>query len=428
MTRSLTWLVLLSMFFQLSYYKPEAGPLYLLGKIWPLLLAPLVVYGMVALRLPDRALYLAFTLYALAFTPFVSMVHLSNGFVDATAAAVKAWPVTFYFSTAAALMLLRPSEALLARCVIGLGLGSFGLMLLLWIVIPGEWYQPGAFGSNMFSWDEGRGSYIRMPLMLGQVAVFWLAHRFARERRLLDGVLLLGALLSMVMIYKARLPTGVTLLLILLILGLRLPVNWRWALGALLMLPVALATMTLGARVPALLAEIFDESLFIRLRSINTAWNWLAESPIRLIFGAGSISTFSDFTMADFFNAPDFWLTDIGWLGILLEYGVVGTGLVVLIYARALIAAHQVQRGDLFRAALVTYVLFETLCTAVYSPMYAPGPLVTVAALAWWFALRDRLGMGREAAGVTPTLRGAPEVPAWTRGRVPVPGRLPLKP
>lgn len=303
-------------------------------------------------------------------------------------------------------MLLRPSEALLARCVIGLGLGSFGLMLLLWIVIPGEWYQPGAFGSNLFSWDEGRGSYIRMPLMLGQVAVSWLAHRFARERRRLDGVLLL----------------------ILFILGLRLPVNWRWALGALLMLPVALATMTLGARVPGLLAEIFDESLFIRLRSIDTAWNWLAESPIRLIFRAGSISTFSDFTMADFFNAPDFWLTDIGWLGILLECGVVGTGLVVLIYARALIAAHQVQRGDLFRAALVTYVLFETLCTAVYSPMYAPGPLVTVAALAWWFALRDRLGMGREAAGVTPTLRGAPEVPAWTRGRVPVPGRLPLKP
>jgi hypothetical protein len=55
----------------------------------------------------------------------------------------------------------------------------------------------------------------------------------------IDKRLLLGALLSMVMIYKARLPTGVTLLLILLILGLRLPVNWRWALGALLMLPVA---------------------------------------------------------------------------------------------------------------------------------------------------------------------------------------------
>lgn len=52
---------------------------------------------MVALRLPDRALYLAFTLYALALAPFVSMVHLSNGFVDATAAAVKAWPVTLLF-------------------------------------------------------------------------------------------------------------------------------------------------------------------------------------------------------------------------------------------------------------------------------------------------------------------------------------------
>lgn len=420
MLRSLPWLVLLLMFFQLPYYKPEAGALYGLAKIWPALLAPLVVYGMVALRLPDRTLYLVVTLYALALTPFLSMLHLPNDLLDATAAAAKAWPITFYFSAAAALVMLRPSEALLARAAIGLGAASFGLMLLLWMVVPVAWYQPGEGGASMFSWDEGRGNFIRMPLMLGTVFVFWLTLRFGQGHGWWNGALVLVALAAMVIIYKARLPTGVAMLIVLLILALRLPVAWRWGLGAMLALPAALAAMLLGPRVPALLAQIFDESLFIRLRSVRTAWNWLTDDPWRIIFGGGSTSTFSNYTFADHFNAPDFWLTDIGWLGVLLEYGVVGTALIVLIHARALVAAIRVMGQDPFRMALACYVLFEILCSAVYSVMYAPGPVVTVAAIAWWLALRDSQGIAREEAGLRPASRAPPITPpAWAAGRVP---------
>lgn len=43
---SLAWLILLIMFSQLPYDKEEAGPFYVLAKIWPVILAPLVAYGM----------------------------------------------------------------------------------------------------------------------------------------------------------------------------------------------------------------------------------------------------------------------------------------------------------------------------------------------------------------------------------------------
>jgi len=425
LARSLPWLVLLIMFFQLPYYKEEAGPFYALAKIWPVILAPLVAYGMLMLKLPDRLLYLAFTVYALALTPFLSMIHLPNNLVDATAAAVKAWPITFYFSAAAALVLLRPSEAQLARCTIGLGFASFGLMLLLWMVVPAAWYQPVVSGPNMFSWDDGRGSYIRMPLMLGVFSVLWLAMRFGQGGGhgggLWAGLLLLGGLLAMAFVYKARLPTGVTLLLVLLILGWHLPVAWRWALGALLTLPASLAAILLGPGVPALLGRIFDESLFIRLRSVGIAWNWLLDDPWRMMLGGGSTSTFSAYTMADHFRSPDFWLTDIGWLGILVEYGVLGTFLIILIHARALWTAFALRGRDPFRSALGFYVLFEILCSAVYSVMYAPGPVVTIAAIAWWLQLRDRQGIRRDEPGLLPAHGRAPAIPApaWAAGRIP---------
>lgn len=420
LARSLSWIVLLVMFFQLTYYKPESGPLYALAKVWPAILAPLVLYGMVAIRLPDRALYLAFTLYALALTPFLSMIHLPNDLLDATAAAAKAWPFTFYFSAAAALVLLRPSEAFLARCAIGLGLATFAFMLLLWFLAPIDWYQPSFGGSNMFSWDEGRGNFIRMPLMLGMLALFWLAARFAQGRGFLDGLLLLGGLVSMVVIYKARLPTGVAVLVVLMVLALQLPVAWRWTVGALMTIPAALAAVFLGPSVPALLGRIFDESLFIRLRSVGIGWEWLMQDPWRMVLGGGSTSTFSNYTFADHFNASDFWLTDIGWLGVLMEYGLIGTTLVVLIHLSALVGAFRVAGEDPFRRALAWYVVFELLCSAVYSVVYAPGPVVTVAAIAWWLALRDSQGIARQQAGLRPAQNIAPAMPpAWASGRIP---------
>lgn len=425
MLRGLIWFFLLMMFFQLPYYKEEAGPLFLLAKLWPLVLAPLILYGMVALRLPDRALYLGFTVYALAVTPFLSMVHLPNGLGDALAATAKAWPITFYFSAAAALVLLRPSEASLVRAVLTVGGASFGLLVFLWLVVPVEWYQPTPEGPNMFSWDEGRGNFIRMPMMLGMLALFWLAHRMARERRLWQVLLLLGGLAALVMIYRARLPTGVSILLILAMIALQLPRRLLWALGAVALVPAAMLAFQFGPRVPGLLAAIFDESLFIRLRSVTIAWNWVMDDPLRLIFGSGSISTFSAYTLADHFRSEDFWITDIGWLGVLMEYGVLGTAMLVLIHARSLFTAQALRGPDAFRAALATYVLFEILCSAVYSVMYAPGPVVTVAAIAWWLHARDRQGLRRDEPGlearplVTAPALPAPLPPAWARGRVP---------
>ncbi|MDB5413671.1 MAG: hypothetical protein JWR10_2006 [Rubritepida sp.] len=424
--RTLALVFLLPMFFQLPYYKPEAGPLYALAKVLPAMLAPLVLYGMLMLRLPDRVLYLVFAVYALAVTPLLSMIHLPNGLVDALAASIKIWPITFYFSAAAALVLLRPSERLLARIAIGFGALTFGLMLLLWIVVPAAWYQPGVFGSNLFSWDEGRGMYIRMPMMLGELTIFWLAQRAARERRLWQILLLAGALAALIAIYKARLPTGVTIIIICMVLALQIPVKWRWALGALAGFPATMGALIYLPRIPGLIGQIFDESLFIRLRSVAIGWNWLWEDPLKLIFGGGSISTFSSYTYEDLFNSPDFWLTDIGWLGVLMEFGLVGTALIVLIHARALTTAYRTQRDDPFRNALFNYVLFEILCSAVYSVMYAPGPVVTVAAIVWWLDQRDRMGIARYETGfaaVAPA-RGI-AVPGWASGRVPR-GPMPL--
>jgi hypothetical protein len=396
------WFLLLPMFFQIFHYKQEAGPLYVLSKGWPLLCAPALLYGLLRLRLPDGVLYMAAIAYALVVTPFMGLMELPVGLVDAMLSTIKAWPFTYYFAAAALLVLLRPSEVALRRAAVGFGMATFAVMLLLWVTVPAERFQPVPFGANLFSWDEGRGNFIRMPMMLAELALFWMGRRLLREGRLWQLLLVVGAIVSMMTIYKARLPTGVSAVILLMNLALWLPVRWRWGLGALAMLPATAAALVLAPSIPTLLGEIFDESLFIRLRSVSAAWDWIIHDPLRLLLGSGSISTWSSITLADVLNSRDFWLTDIGWLGVLMEFGLAGTALIVLIHARALITIRALRHDDPFRAALGDYVLFEIMCSAVYSVMFAPGPVVTVAAIAWWLRARDQAGLRAEDAGWPP--------------------------
>ncbi len=424
--RILLWLALLAMFFQVAHYKPEAGPFYLLSKAWPLLLAPLVLHGAV-LRLPDTPLYLVLLAYTLGLTPILSMVHLPNDVADAVMATVKAWPLTFFLSAASALVLLRPSERDVTRAAILGGALTFALLFALWLVVPVAWYQP-TLGSNLFSWDEGRGNFIRMPMMLGILTLFWLGHRLAAERRAWQFAAVAAGVAGLVLIYKARLPTGVAVLILALAAFARLGLRSRLGLGALAALPVAAAALVLGPAIPAFLDRTFDESLFIRLRSAGLAWEWTVADPWRLLLGSGSIASSSETTLAEFLRAADFWLTDVGWLGVLFEYGLIGTALIVAVHWRALAAARAVRGADPFRRALADYVLFEILCSAVYSVMYAPGPVVTAAAVAWWLGARDRAGLRGEERGLSrpvPVVEG-PTTPDWTRGGVPgawAPGR-----
>lgn len=409
--RAWVWFLLLPMFFQIAYYKPETGPLYPFSKAWPVLLAPLVLYGATVLRLPDGPLYLVLSVYALGVTPFLSMLYLPNTLLDAFVATLKAWPLTFYFSVAAALVILRPSERGVARATLLFGAATFAVMAGLWLVTPLSRYGVGS-GANLFSWDEGRGYYIRMPMMLAEVALFWVGQRFARERRLWQLGLLAAAVGSMLLIYKARLPIGVSLLILLMAVLSRVPARLRWGLGAAAALPATAVALVAAPLLPDLLARTFDESLFIRLRSVGIAWDWLADDPLKLLLGTGSAASSSATTMADFFGYADFWLTDIGWLGVLLEYGVVGTGLIVAVHLRALATARRVQGDDPFRRALADYVLFEILCSCVYSVMYAPGPVVTAAAVAWWLKARDQAGLRAEGHAGDPLPRPAAPVPA----------------
>jgi hypothetical protein len=120
---------------------------------------------------------------------------------------------------------------------------------------------------------------------------------------------------------------------------------------------------------------------------LMTAVEYLGDDPLRGLFGVGATTRFSDVTLADIFKNEQFYLADIGWVGVVFEFGIVGALLVAAVYGTGLVVtARAGAGGDVFLQALSSYVLFMIVTSAIYSVVFTPGELATVVAMSEYIA------------------------------------------
>ncbi|AWJ92897.1 hypothetical protein Sp245p_23975 (plasmid) [Azospirillum baldaniorum] len=398
--RSLTMMILLAvlpLFGQSFHYLVDVPPLYALSKSWPVLTIPLAVYALAQIELPFKSLCIALLAYLVAITPAVSMVQLGNGVTDAMATTVKVWPFAYYFSLAALLTLLRPTLPQVRGALIALGAGTFVIMLALWLVLPPEAYATDPLKSKLLMYDVERGPRIFMPMFFGVLFLFYLSRRFCAYREWWTIPLLLIGLLLMVLIYKQRTALGSVVLVV----GFAMITSARgwWRILAVGM--ALLATVFLAAVYSVDLAnraeQMLGASLSIRQNSIVLALDFLEVTPLRWLLGVGAVTRFSNVTLADILGNNQFYLADIGWIGIVFEYGVIGAVLIAAFYVAALRSARKAATGDdPMTQALGDYVLFALATSTIYSVVFTPGEVASVMALAlYWRNARRQAGAQR---------------------------------
>lgn len=376
--------VTLPLFAQSFHYLHELTVPYLLSKAWPLACLPLALYAVVWLELPAKRFYLVFLAYALGVTPFISMVQLGNGLVDALITTVKVWPITYYFALSALLVWLAPSHERLRAVLIGLGAATFALMVLLWIAVPTGWYVNDPMLGKLFMIEVERGYRIYMPMFFGALLLFYLARRAVQRPNLLAPLLILAGFIAMLMIYKQRTAIGGMLLICVYAAVTSLAPRRR-----LLIVGLFLAVVPLG--VGAMMVENADNlvqslggSLTVRQNSLALAANFLGDDPWRWLFGVGATTRFGAITLADIFGNDQFYIADLGWFGVVFEYGLLGALLLAGLYVWGVIVVLQAARGtdDALVLALSDYILYLLVTSAVYSLVFTPGELGVVMALA----------------------------------------------
>jgi hypothetical protein len=377
----------LPLFAQSFYYLNELPPPYLLSKAWPILVLPLTIYGWATLRLPAKALYGLLLAYLIGFTPLNSMLRLGNGLTDAMVTTVKVWPLTYYFALAALLAWLRPGLTSTRRVVIGLGWFTFALMVLLWVAAPSGWYTSDAMLGKLMMVDAERGYRIYMPMFFGMLLIFYLARRFFARFEWWTGLSVVIAFILLFSIYKQRASIGSAMLIVGLAGVAMAPLRLRVVALAGAGVVVAFGLLGLVALGLGDLEAVFGTSLTVRQVSLDTAIDFLGMDVGKWAFGVGATTRFGAVTLVDIFGNNMFYLADIGWIGVIFEYGIVGAVLIFLVYAVGFLVVRPKpeERGDPLRQAFGDYILYMLVASSIYSLVFTPGELATVMALAFYF-------------------------------------------
>jgi hypothetical protein len=414
----------LPMFAQCFQYMTDIPPLYLLSKIWPFLTLPTALWAMKSLPIPNKPLHITLLFWLLVVTPVISTVQLGNTFADAMTTTVKVWSFTYVFSAAGVIVLLRVSAETITRVLIGLGLATFIIMSLLWVLVPASAYGGGDADTKLFMLDVERGFRIYMPMFFGVLLIFYLNRsawiRFAWWKVL--GIVIGFTLL--LMIYKQR--NAIASVALAVVVGAVFSMKrWRWA--AISVLGAAACVGAVAFLTRSQTAELKSElgaSLAVRQISVATAWGYLYANPERWLFGVGGTTRLGDVTLGKLFNNPMFFLADIGWLGVLFEYGAIGVALMVTVYVTGLVSALGWSRpDDAMSQALADYIVYLLASSMVYSAVFTPGELMSAMALSFCLALAcgrvrgsDRVtpGGGR-IVGMLPGTRQGPEPSGWRR-------------
>jgi len=380
----------LPLFAQVFYYLNEYPPPYLLSKGWPFLTLPLALYAMARMKLPVGGMFLVVLAYALGFTPLVSMIQLGNGFLDALTTTIKAWPFTYYFSLSAMLALLAVPATSIRKVVLAFGAATFVLMVLIYLAAPTSWYANNPADSKLLLYDLERGYRVYMPMFFGMILVFFLARSFILRRNVLFALAIALAFLPMLFIFKQRAAIAAAVVVVAYGMTMSLPPKARRIVFGAALLGMAAGIVFIAYKLGLFSGGSLDgakdalgASLSVRQNSSALAFAFLGDDPMRWTFGVGATTRFSTTTLNDIFGNDQFFIADLGWIGVIFEYGVIGAALLAVLYIWCFIYVFRLTRdlADAFTLALADYVLYLLVSSAVYSVVFTPGELGVVMAL-----------------------------------------------
>ncbi|MFG1461266.1 hypothetical protein V5F77_00070 [Xanthobacter sp. DSM 24535] len=380
-----TWTILLCtlpMFGQCFHYYNELPPTYLLSKAWPILTLPLTIYTIAQVKLPAKGIYLIFLAYALGLTPLISIIHLGNDFIGSIATTVKIWPITYYFGLFAMLLWLAPTDTRTRAACITLGYSTYGIMLMLWLVIPPSWYNDDSALGKLLLNEQERGNRIYMPMFFGILLLFYLVRSFMQKPQVWKVAAVIVGFILMLWIYKQRTAIAAALLICGYGIVASSPDRIRRlfiAVGCVLA-PIAAVAFFLSA---GNVTESLGNSLSVRQNSLNIAIEFLGDNPLSWLFGVGATTRFGTVTLSDIFQDRSFFIADLGWAGEIFEYGLVGALLIFILHAWGFFAVHAAARRsrDPFAQALGDYILYLFATSAVYPLVFTPGEVGVVMAV-----------------------------------------------
>jgi hypothetical protein len=380
--RVIWWLLaLLPLFGQTFHYISALVPLWALSKAFPVLSLPGVLRLSGHQRFPMTRQILISLAWLTLLPSFTAVFYFHESFFTSITAQVKLLPILYFFSFLALLFTLQPTLSELQRSFLILGIVVVGTTIVLWAVVPSNWYQESyIIGQAPFLSSDNRGHRIRMSMYFPIVVLFFCYRRAFFERHA-------GYLLGAVVAFAVTLLIVKTRAMIIGITALLAINTILWArplarVGLLLCAPFALTSLFSTGYLATTFSTSPDTGFETRRISAELATNFLGNGSMRWLFGVGTISPTSTDSLVDYFH-HFFFLADITWLGIVFEYGAIGALVFLFFQLRGIFFYRRLRAKleDDFLGALFDYLVYILLISFFYPPTLTPGETAVILAI-----------------------------------------------
>jgi len=375
------FVLLLPFFGQFFSYMKDVLPLWALAKAFPLLSLPL---ALILLRHPQFPMtrQILFSFFWLVLVPTaLSINYFQQDFFVGLGAQVKLLPILFFFSFLGLMLLVEPTLKELTAAFLICGLVTFAAVLIIWALAPDSAYSTRyVVGTSPLLTSDHRGHRIRMPMYFGIIATFYAYRRFLASgqiRWLITSLFGLGLTLGLV---KTR-AMIVGIAGVFAIRGFLAASGWMKIVVALIA-PLALSGLFSFGYLSTLFSTDRAAGIDTRLKTIAAAMNFLGNDSWRWIFGVGTISPTSSDSLFAYFD-HFFFLADITWLGVVFEYGIVGSLIFLLFELRGIWFSFRLSKrvDSAFLGALTDYLIYVLLISSLYPLTLTPGETSVILAI-----------------------------------------------
>lgn len=373
-------LLLLPMFGQSFFYVKALPPMWALSKAFPILSLPLALLLFRGERPPFTRQLVLSLLWLVLVPSFAAIFTFQQDFFTGLTAQVKLLPLLYFFSFLGLLRWLKPTaREILVGFVICAAI-TFILLTVFTVFVPQRYYS-GTYviGDAPFFSSDNRGNRIRMPMFFGIAGIFYWYRRFLQRYRPV-WLVLAGIGFGLVMgVVRTRA----------MVLGLAGVLAWTsfktarpaMRVALLLLIPALLFAMSQASYVGSVFSTSESSGIDVRLVTINEAMDFLGTSPVRWLFGVGTISPLDPAGLITYFN-HFFFLADITWLGVVFEFGIIGAILILMMPVRGLMLPYNPGTdGNPFLAGLKDYLLYTILISPLYPLTLSPGEITAIMAI-----------------------------------------------
>ena len=318
--------------FQPFYYLIDFYRLYVVAKaIFPAFALAFGYVLMLAFLLTRSAYPYTTTivgafLYLVITAALASKWNFDQSLFYGLTAETKLIPLAFYFF---ALFLFR-------RFAVQISELDLVLALLAWsTVLIGAYLKffvdPSSVANEhgiLVLYDEIRGYRYNLPLVFIELYALIAFRKAAETRSVIAGAQVAFFLIYLFWIAEQR--TSVFGLVAVMLIA-------TLTYGAIARTTIMLVCLLLAAALFHSLSTSYfafatiAAALQFRLNTAATIVSFLGDDPARWLFGAGNLSPLAGTTLQDIYG-QNFWPADVGWVGVLFEFGILGVIVIVGMY------------------------------------------------------------------------------------------------